>query len=241
MPCDHDAQCNDKGAFIVEEVTSTDRTRTAGGGAADAGTAGAGAEAGAGAGGTRGSPNTNGSDGRVNSDNDYPWQNARGSPQFKAILLAREEELRGKEGDVEEWTVVVKAVVALRKAGQEGEACEDGAAAAAAAADSGAVGSSDGMDPAEQQLLEDMLVTLLVDLKDVGIGTVRKFGPSDIKRGINMWADRYPVKLRYRLTSLESPVCFAVLNAFLCWFFFFPMGLWPPLTFYTVLSYTYFL
>merc|ERR1711865_736564 len=45
-------------------------------------------------------------------------------------------------------------------------------------------------------MLEDMLVTLLVDLTDVGMSTVRKFGASDIKRGINMWADRFPVKLR---------------------------------------------
>jgi len=42
----------------------------------------------------------------------------------------------------------------------------------------------------------DMFVTMIVDLTGCGVGIVTRFGKSDIERGIRMWQDCFPLKLR---------------------------------------------
>ena len=48
----------------------------------------------------------------------------------------------------------------------------------------------------ETTSVDNSLVTLLVDVSGIRLGTLWQFSTSDVRQGTCMWMDRYPVKLR---------------------------------------------
>jgi hypothetical protein len=69
------------------------------------------------------------------------------------------------------------------------------------------IGSAEGLAVNEYQRMgafvleetmsaDNMLMTLLVDVSGITLTTLWQFSASDVGRGVRMWMDRYPVKLR---------------------------------------------
>ena len=51
-------------------------------------------------------------------------------------------------------------------------------------------------DASDSESWRDLFITLIVDLSEVGLSCVSQFGVSDVERGIKMWQNCFPVKLR---------------------------------------------
>jgi hypothetical protein len=67
-------------------------------------------------------------------------------------------------------------------------------------------------DDEDVEILEDMLVTLLVDVRNVNFSDIWKFSTADISNGIKMWISRFPIKLRKILIINAGSVFCGVFN-----------------------------
>ena len=50
-------------------------------------------------------------------------------------------------------------------------------------------------------------VTLIHDLRGVGLGTLASMGPTDARRGVAMWQEAFPCKLRRIFVISPGPFC----------------------------------